>query len=127
MADNPIPTSIPPVIPTPVSPVAPPAPLPESVQTASQKITTTQENVQTAGGGTKVSLSQATETSTSKKRLNLISEVVQASIAVLVTIGVVLTIVLKIESQVLTNSFFVILGYYFGRTVAKNGTTSPTS
>ncbi len=62
--------------------------------------TTTQEDLTTQG----------------QRRINLIWEITQAVIAVLITAAVVYCAVNKIDSQVLTNAFFLIIGFYFSRT-----------
>lgn len=98
----------------PVAPVAPAPPLPENANTASQKITTIQENVQTAEGH-KLSLSQESASATSKRQSNLVQEIIQGAIALLLTVGVVWTTLEKIPNQELTIPLAAILGFYFGR------------
>lgn len=62
--------------------------------------TTTQEDLTTQG----------------QRRINLIWEITQACIAILITAAVVWCAINKIESVVLTNAFFLIVGFYFSRT-----------
>jgi hypothetical protein len=51
-----------------------------------------------------------------QRRVNLIWEGTQALIALTVTIGTIYTAVLKIDATVLSNAFFLVIGFYFGRT-----------
>jgi len=57
--------------------------------------------------------------SASQRRVNLIWEATQATIAVLITLATIVG-VLGISgvtaSETLTNAFFLIVGFYFGRT-----------
>jgi len=62
--------------------------------------TTTQEDLTTAG----------------QRRINVIWEVTQALIALLITGAVVYAAIKKLDSSVLTNAFFLIVGFYFSRT-----------
>lgn len=62
--------------------------------------TTAEENVVTAG----------------QRRINLIWEVTQGLIAIMITSSVIYTSINKIESDVLTNAFFLIVSMYFVRT-----------
>lgn len=62
--------------------------------------TTLQQDVVTAG----------------QRRINLIWESTQALIAILITGAVVTAALRGIESSVLTNAFFLIVGFYFSRT-----------
>lgn len=53
----------------------------------------------------------------SQRKLNIIWEVTQATIAVIVVSANVLgAFMLKDTSQLLANAFFLIVGFYFGRT-----------
>lgn len=51
-----------------------------------------------------------------QRRISLIWEVTQAIIAVMITMAVVYIAVTGKVSEVLTNSFFLIIGFYFSRT-----------
>lgn len=51
-----------------------------------------------------------------QSRINLIWELTQAIIAVVVTLAVVYAAISEIESPVLTNAFFLIIGFYYSRT-----------
>jgi len=51
-----------------------------------------------------------------QRRVNIIWEVTQASIAFMVTFAMIYCAVYKIMSQELTNAFFLIVGFYFSRT-----------
>lgn len=51
-----------------------------------------------------------------QRRINLIWEATQATIAVAVTISTVAGALMGVESAVLSNSFFLVVGFYFGRT-----------
>lgn len=54
----------------------------------------------------------------------LIWEGTQAAVAVLITLAVIYTAIYGIESIPLTNAFFLVAGFYFGRTnnhLAANG------
>ncbi len=51
-----------------------------------------------------------------QRRINLIWEATQATIAVSVTIATVIGALWGVESDVLSNSFFLVVGFYFGRT-----------
>ena len=55
-------------------------------------------------------------TSAGQRRINLIWEVTQGSIAVLITLAVIFAALRSVESAVLTNAFFLIIGFYFSRT-----------
>lgn len=50
-----------------------------------------------------------------QRRVKLILEVTSSIIAVCVTCGVVFGAVVGINSEVLGNAFFLIVGFYFGR------------
>lgn len=53
----------------------------------------------------------------SQRKINLIWEVTQALIAVSVVMSNVLAVFyLPIESTILSNAFFLVIGFYFGRT-----------
>lgn len=51
-----------------------------------------------------------------QRRINLIWEMTQAAVAILITGAVIYNSVNKIESEVLTNAFFLIISMYFVRT-----------
>jgi hypothetical protein len=51
-----------------------------------------------------------------QRRINLIWEGTQAAIAVSVTLATVSGALMSVESAVLSNSFFLVVGFYFGRT-----------
>ena len=52
----------------------------------------------------------------SQRKINLIWEATQALIAVSITFGVIYCSIVKTASEVLTNAFFLIVGFYFSRT-----------
>jgi len=52
----------------------------------------------------------------SQRRVNIIWEFTQAFIAVVVTLANVYAALAKIDSQPLNNTFFLVVGFYFGRT-----------
>jgi hypothetical protein len=52
----------------------------------------------------------------SQRRVNIIWEGTQAFIALTVTVSFVFASLKKIDSQALNNTFFVVIGFYFGRT-----------
>jgi hypothetical protein len=54
-----------------------------------------------------------------KRRLNLIWEITQAVIAIVVTISSVAMIFRGMISEMLGNAFFLVIGFYFGRTKPK--------
>lgn len=51
-----------------------------------------------------------------QRHINRVWEYTQAAIAVLITLAIVYCAINKISSQDLTNSFFLIIGFYFSRT-----------
>lgn len=55
-------------------------------------------------------------TTSGQRRINLIWELTQATIAVMITAAVVVLKVKKIESDVLDNAFLIIITMYFVRT-----------
>lgn len=65
-----------------------------------QPTTTAQEDIVTAG----------------QRRINLVWEITQSLIAIGITGAVIFCAVSKIESTVMTNAFFLIVGFYFSRT-----------
>ena len=75
--------------------------------------TTTQEDMVTAG----------------QRRINLIWEITQAFIAIGITAASVYLAMSEIESPLITNAFFLIVGFYFSRTnhAAIGGTGSKAS
>ena len=62
--------------------------------------TTAEENRKTAG----------------QRQVNILWERTQAAIAVVVTLAYIYVSVVKIEAAGLANAFFLIVGFYFGRT-----------
>ena len=62
--------------------------------------TTAQQDITTAG----------------QRRVNLIWEYTQAAVALFVTVAVIVSTVLRIDSVTLTNAFFLIIGFYYSRT-----------
>jgi len=62
--------------------------------------TTTQQDITTAG----------------QRRINLIWEYTQASIALLVTLALIYTAISKVDSPEIRDAFFLIVGFYFSRT-----------
>ena len=51
-----------------------------------------------------------------QRRINLIWEYTQATVAVLITLAVIVCAIFKITSPEITNAFFLIVGFYFSRT-----------
>lgn len=51
-----------------------------------------------------------------QSRINLIWEVTQSLIAIMITGAVIYSQINKIDSDVLTNAFFLIVGFYYSRT-----------
>lgn len=51
-----------------------------------------------------------------QRRINIIWEVTQAIIAMAITFAVIAAQLQKIESAVLNNAFFLIVGFYYSRT-----------
>jgi hypothetical protein len=83
-------------------PVIPPTPIisdPTNPQTL-PPTTTLQEDATTAG----------------QRRINLIWEITQAMIALMITGAIIYTAITKSPAEVITNSFFLIVGFYFSRT-----------
>lgn len=62
--------------------------------------TTEQEDIVTAG----------------QRRINIIWEVTQATIAIICTCALIYCSIKKIEATELKNAFFLIIGFYFSRT-----------
>lgn len=54
--------------------------------------------------------------SASQRRVNIIWEVTQAFVATSLTVAYLYCAVSKIESATLNNAFFLVVGFYFGRT-----------
>ena len=54
--------------------------------------------------------------SAAQRSINRIWEVTQAAIAVGVTVGTIYAALRMVESPELTNAFFLVIGFYFGRT-----------
>lgn len=59
---------------------------------------------------------QENETKAGQRRVHILWETTQATIAVLITGAVIYNAINKIESSVLTNAFFLIVSMYFVRT-----------
>ena len=59
---------------------------------------------------------QEDEVTAGQRRINLIWEVTQAVIAIIITGAIIYDAINKIQSQELTNAFFLIVGFYFSRT-----------
>lgn len=59
---------------------------------------------------------QADMVTAGQRRVNLIWEVTQSVVAVMITIAVIYCAINKIENNVLTNAFFLIVSMYFVRT-----------
>lgn len=59
---------------------------------------------------------QEDQTTSGQRRINMIWEVTQATIALLVTIGMIAMPMLGIANDTLENAFFLIIGFYFSRT-----------
>lgn len=55
-----------------------------------------------------------------QRRINLIWECTQASIAVIVTLALVYLSIVKTSAPELNNAFFLIVGFYFGRSNHSN-------
>lgn len=55
-------------------------------------------------------------TAAGQRKINLVWEYTQSLIAILITLAVVYCAMEKIDSTVLTNAFFLIVGFYFSRT-----------
>lgn len=55
-----------------------------------------------------------------QRRVNILWEITQSSIAVLITGAVIWCSIYKIEAGTLTNAFFLIVGTYFQRTNHQN-------
>lgn len=51
-----------------------------------------------------------------QRRVNLIWEFTQASIAVMVTMAVIGTAILGVDNVPIINAFFLVIGFYFSRT-----------
>jgi len=51
-----------------------------------------------------------------QRRVNIIWELTQAIIACSVTVGTIYAAMARIEAAVLSNAFFLVVGFYFGRT-----------
>jgi len=51
-----------------------------------------------------------------QRRINVIWETTQAIIAVTITLACIYTAATKIEATVLSNAFFLVIGFYFSRT-----------
>jgi hypothetical protein len=62
--------------------------------------TTAQQDITTAG----------------QRKINLIWEYTQASIAILVTMALIYTAITKVDSPEIRDAFFLIVGFYFSRT-----------
>lgn len=73
--------------------------------------TTEQEDI--ASQEERVSLHRMRE---GQRRISLVWEITQAIIAVTITLAVIFIAVTGRDSEVITNSFFLIIGFYFSRT-----------
>lgn len=51
-----------------------------------------------------------------QRRVNLIWEFTQGTIALIITAATIYCAVMSIDNQALTNGFFLIIGFYFSRT-----------
>lgn len=51
-----------------------------------------------------------------QRKVNLIWEYTQAMIAIAITLAMIASALLKIENTTVTNSFFLVVGFYFSRT-----------
>ena len=51
-----------------------------------------------------------------QRRINLIWEVTQSAIAVLITGAVIYASIQGVNSETITNAFFLIIGFYYSRT-----------
>jgi len=51
-----------------------------------------------------------------QRRVNLVWEFTQASVAIIITLSTVFCSIKKLTSPELTNAFFLIIGFYFSRT-----------
>ena len=51
-----------------------------------------------------------------QRRINLIWEITQAIIAITISFAAIYIAIFTIESQLLANAFFLIVGFYFSRT-----------
>ena len=51
-----------------------------------------------------------------QRRINMVWELTQAAIAVSITAGVIYCAITQTVAEVLTNAFFLIVGFYFSRT-----------
>lgn len=51
-----------------------------------------------------------------QRRVNLIWEFTQASIAVMVTLAVIGTAIMEVDNVPIINAFFLVIGFYFSRT-----------
>lgn len=61
-------------------------------------------------------IDQKNKTTAGQRRVNLIWEFTQGVIAILITVAIIYCAINKIESQALTNAFFLIVSMYFVRT-----------
>lgn len=59
---------------------------------------------------------QQDKTLSGQRQVNLIWEVTQAIIAVAVTLAVIYASIVGVADDVLTNAFFLIVGFYYSRT-----------
>lgn len=51
-----------------------------------------------------------------QRRINFVWEFTQAGVAIIITLAVIYCAIIKVSSPELTNSFFLIIGFYFSRT-----------
>lgn len=59
---------------------------------------------------------QEDNTVAGQRRINMIWEITQSTMAVMITLAVIYCAINKIGSQEITNAFFLIVGFYFSRT-----------
>jgi len=50
-----------------------------------------------------------------QRRVNILWEITQSTIAVSITMAIIYTAISEIDSQVLTSAFFLIIGFYYSR------------
>lgn len=79
-------------------------------------MTTPEESNRTAQSLSPTTTAQQDIVTSRQSRINMIWEITQAVIAVLITASVIYTQINKIDSPVLTNAFFLVIGFYYSRT-----------
>lgn len=55
-------------------------------------------------------------TTAGQRRVNIIWEITQATIALIITGAIIYCAIMKIMNEQLSNAFFLIIGFYFSRT-----------